>query len=300
MLKNNKGGIEAIKRKYGYLFVAPFIFGILIFVLIPLVKCFYYSLSDVEMTAEGLKTTFVGLKYYKQFFLKDPYYLDQVVGSLSSLVTSVPLVMALSMILALILNQKFKGRLLARAVFFLPVIIASGAVMSVLSGFGMQSSMSNVAATENSVEYMQVIDFAALLERLELPQQINSLLQRYLSNVFNIIWSCGIQILLFVAGLQTIPEQLYEVGKIEGITAWEEFWYVTIPMLGRIILLVLFYTMVDLFISQSVVVTNAINKINTSNYSEASAMIWPYFLLVGLVMGIVVFVYSKLCLKRWE
>ena len=224
-------------------------------------------------------------------------------GSMTSLFTSIPLVVALSMILALILNQKFRGRLLARMVFFLPVIIASSAVMKILTGFSMQENMVSTgsgAVEQQAAQYMQVIDFAALLEQLNLPEQISSLIQTYLSNTFNLIWSCGIPILLFVAGLQTVPVQLYEVGKVEGITAWEEFWFITVPMMGRIILLVLFYTMVDLFISKSALVNNVIDEINKQNYSKGSAMIWPYFLLVGIVIGIVVVIYNHLCLKKWE
>lgn len=299
MLKRKTRGIEATKRKYAYIFVTPFIFGIIMFVLIPLIQCLSYSFSDVEMTAEGLKTTFVGLKYYKYYFLEDANYLDMIAGSMSSLFTSIPIVLALSLVLALILNQKFKGRLFARAVFFLPVIIASGAVMSVLSSFNMQQSMTATEAGQ-AAEYMQVIDFQALLDNLNLPTQISSLISGYLSDTFNLIWSCGVQILLFVAGLQTIPEQLYEVGKVEGITAWEEFWFVTIPMLGRIILLVLFYTMVELFITKSSVVSSVILQINNQNYAKASAMIWPYFLIIGIVIGVIVIIYNNLCLKRWE
>lgn len=147
---------------------------------------------------------------------------------------------------------------------------------------------------------MNVIDFSALLERLELPDQISSLMQTYLSNTFNLIWSCGIPILLFVAGLQTIPAQLYEVGRVEGITAWEEFWYITVPMMGRIILLVIFYTMVDLFITNSPLVNDVITVIGRQDYSKSSAMIWPYFLIVGFVIGLVVIIYNRLCLKKWE
>lgn len=302
-MKIKKRGIEANKRRYAYIFVSPFIFGIIVFVLIPLVQCFMYSFSDVSMTPEGLKLTFAGLKYYKYLFLEDAYYVDIMAGSMTSLFTSIPLVVALSMILALILNQKFRGRLLARMVFFLPVIIASGAVMKILAGFSMQENMVSTgsgAAEQQAAQYMQVIDFTAILEQLNLPEQISSLIQTYLSNTFNLIWSCGIPILLFVAGLQTIPAQLYEVGKVEGITAWEEFWFITVPMMGRIILLVLFYTMVDLFISNSALVNNVINTINAQNYSKGSAMIWPYFLLVGIVIGIVVIIYDRLCLKKWE
>lgn len=302
-MKIKKRGIEANKRRFAYIFVSPFIFGIIVFVLIPLIQCFIYSFSDVSMTPEGLKLTFTGLKYYKYLFIEDAYYIDIMAGSMTSLFTSIPLVVALSMILALILNQKFRGRLLARMVFFLPVIIASSAVMKILAGFSMQENMVSTgsgAVEQQAAQYMQVIDFAALLEQLNLPEQISSLIQTYLSNTFNLIWSCGIPILLFVAGLQTVPVQLYEVGKVEGITAWEEFWFITVPMMGRIILLVLFYTMVDLFISKSALVNNVIDEINKQNYSKGSAMIWPYFLLVGIVIGIVVVIYNHLCLKKWE
>ncbi len=302
-MKIKKRGIEVNKRRYAYIFVSPFIFGIIVFVLIPLIQCFIYSFSDVTMSPEGLKLSFTGLKYYKYLFLEDANYIDIMAGSMTSLFTSIPMVVALSMILALILNQKFRGRLLARMVFFLPVIIASGAVMKILASFSMQENMVSSgtgAAEQQAAQYMQVIDFAAILEQLNLPDQISSLIQTYLSNTFNLIWSCGIPILLFVAGLQTIPAQLYEVGKVEGITAWEEFWFITVPMMGRIILLVLFYTMVDLFISKSALVNNVINEINRQNYSKGSAMIWPYFLLVGIVIGIVVIIYDRLCLKKWE
>jgi len=303
MKRKKKGGIEALKSRYGYLFLSPWIFGVIVFVLVPLGTSFYYSFSDVSMRAEGLITDFIGLENYHYLFLEDPYYVDRVIGSASSLFTSVPIVVALSMILAIILNQKFRGRLLARAVFFLPVLIASSAVMNVLTGFGMQDEMmgtADAAGVGQAAEYMQVIDFSALLASLNLPDQISGLIQGYLSNTFNLIWSCGVQILLFVAGLQTIPAQLYEVGKVEGITAWEEFWYITVPMLGRVILLVLFYTMVELFITKSEVVSIAITTINNQDYSLSSAMLWPYFLLVGLIIGVVLLFYNKLCLKKWE
>ena len=302
MKRRKNGGIEAIKRRYGYLFVAPWIFGVIVFVLVPIGTCFYYSLSDVVITADGLQAAFVGWEHYRELFFENPNYINQVTSSLSSLFTSMPIVVALSMILAIILNQKFRGRLLARAVFFLPVIIASGAVMNVLSSFSMQEGMMSASGIAEGGQsgYLQVVDFSGLLYRLNLPEGLNQLIAGYLNDIFNLIWSCGVQILLFVAGLQTIPAQLYEVGKVEGITAWEEFWYITVPMLGRVILLVIFYTMVELFISKGVVVNNAIDTIQKQNYSSSSAMLWPYFALVALVMGVVILVYSKLCLKRWE
>lgn len=304
MKKFKRGGIEFIKSKYGYFFVAPWVLGIVLFVLVPLFKCLLFSFSDVSMTPEGLTTVFTGIKNYKQIFVEDAYYVDYIASSLKGIFTSLPLVVALSMILAIILNQKFKGRLLARAVFFLPVIIASGAVMSVLSTHSMQQNLTSVsgaaANAAQQTEYMQAIDFTKILEKIHLPSTINDLLATYLSNTFNLIWSCGVQILLFVAGLQQIPTHLYEVGKVEGITAWEEFWFVTVPLMGRVILLVIFYTMVELFVSKSPLVSVAIEKIAEQDYSIGSAMIWPYFLLVGIIIGIVLLIYNTLCLRKWE
>lgn len=300
MKRKRPGGIEAIKRRYGYYFVAHWIFGVIAFVVVPLFTSFYYSFSSTVMTTEGLKTTFIGLANYERLFVSDPYYVNQIVESLSSLFTSLPIVLALSFALALVLNQKFRGRTLARAVFFLPVIIGSSVVMQQLSTFGMQDTIMSHGAAESARSYMNVIDFNALLQRLDLPNSINKLLAGYLSDTFNLIWSCGIQILLFVAGLQTIPEQLYEVGKVEGITAWEQLWYITVPMMGRVILLVIFYTMVELFVDKGTLVNRAVGALMNQDYTGSAAMLWPYFGLVGIIIGLVVFLYNRLCLKKWE
>lgn len=298
-----RGGINAIKRRYAYLFLAPWICGIIIFVLVPIFKSVSYSFANVTISQEGLRAEYTGLSNYKELFLKDPEYVNRLTGSLSSLFTSLPIVIALSMVLALVLNQNFKGRAFARSIFFLPVIIGSGAVMTILASYNMNGQISasvGMAEGQQAAEYMQIIDFSDLLHKLNLPEGINKLMSGYLENCINLIWNCGVPILLFVAGLQTIPEQLYEVGKVEGISVWEEFWYITVPMMGRIILLVLFYTMVELFIEKSNLIDWAVLRIRQQDYSMSSAMLWPYFLIVGAVIGAVIFLYSKLCLKKWE
>lgn len=298
-----RGGINAIKRRYAYLFLAPWICGIIIFVLVPIFKSVSYSFANVTISQEGLRAEYTGLSNYKELFLKEPEYVNRLTGSLSSLFTSLPIVIALSMVLALVLNQNFKGRAFARSIFFLPVIIGSGAVMTILASYNMNGQISasvGMAEGQQAAEYMQIIDFSDLLHKLNLPEGINKLMSGYLENCINLIWNCGVPILLFVAGLQTIPEQLYEVGKVEGISVWEEFWYITVPMMGRIILLVLFYTMVELFIEKSNLIDWAVLRIRQQDYSMSSAMLWPYFLIVGAVIGAVIFLYSKLCLKKWE
>ena len=207
-----RGGINAIKRRYAYLFLAPWICGIIIFVLVPIFKSVSYSFANVTISQEGLRAEYTGLSNYKELFLKDPEYVNRLTGSLSSLFTSLPIVIALSMVLALVLNQNFKGRAFARSIFFLPVIIGSGAVMTILASYNMNGQISasvGMAEGQQAAEYMQIIDFSDLLHKLNLPEGINKLMSGYLENCINLIWNCGVPILLFVAGLQTIPEQLY-------------------------------------------------------------------------------------------
>lgn len=302
MKKRHRGGIEAIKRKYGYLFVAPWLFGIAVFVLKPLFSSVYYAFTNVRLVEGGISTEFAGLKQIKYLLFEDADFIDNSLLSLKELLLSLPIIISVSMILAIVLNQNFKGRMLARSVFFLPVIISAGPVMTVLAEFTMQDGLSASFGGDggNMTAYMQVINFEEILQRLNLPNSINQLMSGYLSDTFNLIWSCGIQILLFVAGLQTIPAALYEVSKVEGASVWEEFWYITIPMMGRTILLVFFYTMVDLFVENSKIVNSAITLIRKQVYDRASAMLWMYFIFVGIVMGLVMLIYNKLCLKRWE
>ena len=303
----NKGNrrtksLEKVKNRAGYYFTLPWVFGVLVFVVGPLFSSMYFSFSNTSITASGITPDFAGLKWYKYILLEDPDFIDVALSSLSSFITSLPIILSISLILAIILNQNFKGRMFARSIFFLPVIISSGVIMEVLSGFTMSEELTNSIGGSNMqvASYMEVIDFREILVKLNLPDSINTLMSEYLSDLFNLIWSCGIQILLFIAGLQTIPVQLYEVSKVEGASSWEEFWYITIPMLRQTILLVGFYTMIELFVEKSELVTWATGYLGDQVYDKSSAMLWLYFVAVGIVMAIVVFLYKKLCLDRWE
>lgn len=285
----------------GYTFVAHWIIGLILFFYIPVINSIWYSFSEVIIGTEGVSTTFVGLANYKNIFLENPDYVNNLREAIVSLLYTLPVVIALSLILATLLNQKFKGRLIARAIFFLPVIFGTSAVMSVLT-----SSQINVSlfVVKSGAEYSYggLIDFRAILSNLNLPDQISQLLEDLLGNIFGIIWSCGVQTILFLAGLQSTPVSLYEVSKIEGASKWEEFWFVTIPSLRNIITLVIIYTMISLFTStDNTIMRQAFVLLQDQLvYDTSSAMLWSYFVVVAAFIGLVLVLFKKFCLKKWE
>lgn len=291
-------GVEQLKSKYGRLFVLPWEIGLVLFFFIPIITSIQYAFSKVELTVEGFKTTWVGLEWFEYYLFKDANYFDELVASLSSFAVQIPIILSLSLILAIILNQKFAGRVVARAIFFLPVIIATGVVIEHMTAEWMTISL--VASTGAENNYSSMIDFDAILGNLGLPEEINKLISGYIGDIFNLLWSCGIQIVLFIAGLQTIPDQLYEVSRVEGASKWEEFWYITIPMLGPTILLVMVYTMIDLFTQNKGVMESAFTLMRNAVYDKSSAMMWMYFLVVGALMALVLGLYNKFCLKKWS
>lgn len=302
MSVKKKRGIESLKRRYGIAFVAPWVFGFVVFVAVPVITTVIYSLSTVVMSESGPKSTFIGFRHYYYLLFENSVFVDKLAQSLGGVFTSLPIIVSLSLILAVILNQDFKGRTLMRSVFFLPVIISSGVVMYVLNGGGVSGDVSiSNALNGGQSQYISGIDFSGILAKLNLPSDANDLMMNYLSNTFNLIWSCGVQTLLYIAGLQTIPDQLYEVAEVEGATAWERFWFVTFPMLGRVTLLVIFYTMVELFIEKSALVDEVLQDMRWHTiYDTTSAQLWIYFLCVSVVMGILMLLYNKLLLKRWS
>lgn len=273
----------------------------LLFFIVPLFSSVLYSFSDVSLQNSGIQVSFKGLKHFKYLLTEDAQYVDSLRDAVGSLLISLPIVISLSLFLALVLNGKFKGRLIFRVIFFLPVILANSVVMDIL-----QSSIVNLplftATSGEEMNYGQMIDFTAILANLNMPDAITELFSNYLSNIFNLIWSCGVPTILFLSGLQSIAPQLYEVGKIEGANRWEMLWMMEIPMLRNIITLVLIYTMIDLFTA----INNPVMELITSAmferqmFDRSSAMLWGYFVVVGLIMSLVLLLYNKFCVKRWE
>lgn len=291
-------GIEQLKNRYGHMFTLPWLIGIVIFFIIPLVQSVWYSFSKISVVENGIETKFIGLDNYKQILQADPNYTKWLSSGITSFFYTLPLIILVSMVLAMLLNQKFVGRLFFRALYFLPVIIASGVVMSLV----FQTTSSDMGSMGVSDTYTSnMFSVNDIIGWLQVNGKVAEYVILVINKIFDLVWQSGIQTVLFLAGLQSIPSTLYEASKVEGATKWEEFWFITFPMLSQVTLLVAVFTMVEIMTNtRSTIISNIYKMMSSGVYDETSAMIWYYFLVGGGLMALVLFLYNRFLMKRWE
>lgn len=291
-------GIEELKSRYGLMFILPWVIGLIIFFFIPIVQSVIYAFCSVIVTSDGVKATWVGLENFIEILKRDPNYTTWLGESIGDFAYSLPIILVLSLILAIMLNQNFRGRVFFRALYFLPVIIATGKVM----GFVFSTTDENLTEMGVSAGMASgMIQVSDLTGALNMGTEVATFISSAINNIFNLVWSCGIQIVLFLAGLQSIPATLYEASRVEGATKWEEFWFITFPMLSRITLLVSIFTMVELFINERApMIEQVYGKMRGGQYDIPSAMIWFYFIVACAIMGVIILAFYKFIMKRYE
>jgi ABC-type sugar transport system permease subunit len=289
-----KMGYEKRKSMYGYGFIALWFVGALVFFMVPLVQSFLYSFQDIRPDTGGMVGGWVGLEKYNYALNVDPNYRQYLVSVLQATLWKTPLILVFSLFVAVILNQKFKGRTFARAVFFLPVIIATGPVFNIING--------NMASTGNSdaSQFSTMFSTDLLGELMEflgiygISDSVQSTIETISDNIFGIVWNAGIQILMFLSALQNIPVSAKEAAQIEGATAWEYFWKITLPNVSPMILTCFIFTIIDSFTDPNNVVMGRISDLQMDwKYGEASAMAWIYFSIVLVAIGIVTLILNK-------
>ena len=297
MKKRKVKGLETLKSRYGYIFLAPWIVGMLIFFIVPIVQSAYFSFADITI-GDGAITKFVGLENINYLLFKDTKYVNNLIAAFTDMFISVPFILLVSLILAVLLNNKFRGRLFFRSLFFLPVIIAGGSVLELY--LSAASGNATEVAVNESVSF-GMVDFSAIFSALNLPAAVETYLSVGLDNLFMLVWQSGIQIILFIAGLQSIPDLLYEVSEVEGATKWEEFWFITLPSLGRTMFLVIVFTIVEnITKSNNKVIEQGYKFFNSLSFGRGSAALWLYFLVVGIIVALILFIYNKKLLRRWS
>lgn len=266
------------EASYGYLFVLIWIVGFALFTLTPLVQTFYYSLHDVIVEATGIRMQYAEWRNYTRALFTDPTFVQLLLEYTIETLVSVPIVLIFSMLIALFLNLKFRLRGVFRIIFFLPVVITSGPVIKEL-------------VAQGAASVPQIAQSAALMDFLaQLPAAIRNPVQYLLSSFILILWFSGVQILIYLASLQKIDKSIYEAAAIDGASAWEAFWKITLPSLSTTNIVVAIYTVITLsHFSENKVVKYIYSQtyVIKGGIGYASAMAFLYLAALVLILLII-------------
>lgn len=273
-----QSGYRLREVSYGYLFVLIWIIGFALFTLTPLVQTFRYSLHDVVVEATGIRMQYAEWKNYTRALFTDPTFVQLLVEYSIETLVSVPIVLIFSMLIALFLNLKFRLRGAFRIIFFLPVVITSGPVIKEL-------------VAQGAASVPQIARSAALMDFLaQLPTAIRNPVQYLLSSFILILWFSGVQILIYLASLQKIDKSIYEAAAIDGASAWEAFWKITLPSLSTTNIVVAIYTVITLsHFSENKVVKYIYSQtyVIRGGIGYASAMSFLYLAALVLILVII-------------
>jgi ABC-type sugar transport system permease subunit len=273
--------IKERRARTGYYFILPFIIGFVLFMAKPMIQSLVMSFHDVKIVpGQGYSMSWLGFDNYNTALAVDPYYNEDLVNEISRMAINTISTLVLSFVIAVILNQEFKGRTLARAIFFLPVILSSG----VLPGIEKQNEFYDMmAGVAESVEGSAGVNISASLQDLLSISGVGSgvfdVIFQMIDAIYDIVMASGIQIIVFLSGLQAISPSLYEAADVEGCSAWESFWKITFPMVSPLLLVNCIYTIVDFFMKNDNSVMERIYEVMYKDFKfgVASAMSWIYF-----------------------
>ena len=305
-IKESKISYDRKKGLYGYGFIALWFVGVLYMFIIPMAQSLWYAMCKTElvndaakqleygMSGPGIYTTWNDFGNFSWAFTVNPDYPKNLATSLGETAYRVPLILVFSLFVALLLNDKFKGRTLARAIFFLPVLIATGPVLGVINGDMLSQGISDASQFSALFKTDFVEDFLMFMGLNNISQTLADTVSDITSSMLNLIWDSGIQILIFISALQTIPVSAKEAASMEGATGWEFFWKITFPTISPMILVNLVYTTIDAFVkSDNPVMKQVMTYIKQWEYDHASAMAWIYFAIIGVILAIITAIVSK-------
>lgn len=271
------GRLEKREARMGYLFVAPWIIGVLLFLLIPLGQSFYYMWFNIRITPLGTVYNYVATQNFTQIWLENPEFPQQLVTYIWQTIVQVPVIVVFALLIAMMLNGKIRCRGLFRLIFFLPVIIVSGPVMNMLVDEG--------AATIPSMNVQAIVNAFDTFLSKKAAESVGEIF----SNMIMTLWYSGVQILIFLSALQKLDPALYEAAKIDGGSNWECFWKITLPTIKPMILLNAVYTVIFLSSNEQNSLINMIESAMFSGtkekgYGYASAMAWMYAVVITLIV----------------
>lgn len=293
MKKKRKMTLAGKRAIAGLLFISPWLVGFLAFYVRSLIQTLQFALSDVGIDPEkgGYTLTFVGIKNFIYEFTEHASFSQTLVTSLKDILIDVPLIIFFSLFMAMLLNKKFPGRTLVRAIFFIPVIMNSEAISTAIT-MARDAMMGGLSATstaiaESASSGVNIDYYLSLFKELAIPDSLLDYVVGAVSRINDIISASGVQIVIFIAALQSIPSSLYEVANIEGATAYETFWKVTFPMVMPHIITNIVYTVVDSFVNSEIVNMAYDTAFTSQMWGLSSAMSLTTTVIVCLILGLV-------------
>lgn len=298
--KRKSVSLDKKKARAGWFFVAPFLIG---FVLIYIPIIFNSIQASFFSIKGGQLEEFVGFENYAYALFEDPSFVTTLTSGLRQLVIDIPAIVIFSLFMAVLLNQKMFGRAIFRAIFFVPVILSTGLISEIDSSNIIGSHMSSTSSStqtgmevegttsSSTTDIISMADVAFLFESMKIGTGLVKYVVQLVNDVYNIINRSGVQMLIFLAGLQSISPAIYESCSIDGATAWETFWKITFPMISPMILVNTIYTVIDSFTSSSNAVMSFIMNVYTGGGSQgrvqSTAMGWIYFIIVIAIIAVV-------------
>lgn len=296
--ENRKGAsLQSKKSRAGWFFILPFILGFIL-VYIPIIYgSLKYSFNEIDiLTGGGYELVWVGIDNYVKAF-SDSGFVETLSTSITGLIIDIPTILLFSLFIAILLNQKMIGRAAFRAIFFIPVLLTTGLIAGIDAsnslGDMMDSSEGGIdtgTGSSGASEIVSATDLQSLFDNMVVGSELATYVTQVVNNIFDIVNRSGVQMLIFLAGLQGISPAIYESCQIEGASPWETFWKITLPMISPMILVNAIYTVIDSFTSESNEVMSYVNAI----YNQAgdgnvlsSAMSWMYFLIVIAIVAVV-------------
>lgn len=300
--KKRSRSLDVQKSRMGWLFIAPFLIGFFLLYLPMIVESIQFSFNKIVIQqGGGYILESVGWKNYSYAISEDPDFVTTLIASLKDLIFDVPAIVIFSLFMAVLLNQKMRGRAIFRAIFFIPVIVSTGIIESIDLQNSLAQNMEAAASGEGGLDggstgtqIISAMDLTKLFSGMRIGSGLISYVTTLINGVYGIIGRSGVQMLIFLAGLQSISPAIYESCYIDGASSWETFWKITFPMISPMILVNAVYTVIDAFTSQSNTVMTYISKVynQPGNNCRSAAMSWMYFLIVVLLLALVAAILS--------
>ena len=306
--KRKIASLDRRKARAGWFFVLPFVIGFIL-IYLPMIKdSIVMSFAKVHIVSGGgFELEYVGWENFHEALFVDPSFFRTLTSGLTQLLFDIPAILIFSLFMAVLLNQKMVGRAAFRAIFFLPVVLATGIMESIEAQNTLGDYMESTGGIDTgegssaAAEIVSAMDIQRLFEGMAIGEGLLEYVTTAINNIYNIVNRSGVQMLIFLSGLQSISPAIYESVQIDGATAWETFWKITFPMISPMILVNAVYTVIDAFTVESSVMryisaakTGGLTGIAKSHpIPVATAMSWIYFLVVILVLGLVAAIFSS-------